>query len=116
MSELKALRISILEDKRIGNCSNHGISERFDEILLICDEGYVDVKGDEENLCKVVRRNLFGREYLHVEPVKAPTGVGYMAGGTFVYSSDARFNRISEYPLSLHDRCESQELYNRLSN
>lgn len=116
MSELKALRISILEDKVIGNCSNHGISERFNEILLICDEGYVDVKGDEENLCKVVRRNLFGREYLHVEPVKAPTGVGYMSGGTFVYSSDARFNRISEYPLSLHDRCESQELYNRLSN
>lgn len=116
MSELKALRISILEDKEIGNCSNHGISERYDSILLLCDEGYIDVTGDEENLCKVVRRNLWGKEYLHVEPVKAPKGVGWMSGGTFVYSCDARFNRISEYPLSLHDRCESQELYNRLSN
>lgn len=115
MSELKALRVSVLENKEIGNCSNNGISNRYDSILLICDEGYIDVKGDEPNLCKVVKRNLFGKEYLHIEPVTPPTGVGYMAGGAFAYSSDSRFNRISEYPLSIHDRCESQKLYDALS-
>lgn len=115
MKELKALRIDILESKSIGNCSNNGISARFNDILLLCDEGYIDVKGDEPNLCKVVKRNILGNEYMHVEPVANPNGIGWMAGGTFVYSSDSRFNKISNYPLALHDRCESQQLYDALS-
>ena len=111
---MKALRLNIYKD-RGGDCSNHGISEKFNDILLICDEGYIDVEGDEPNLCKLVVRNLFGNEYKHVEPVAKPKGVGWMAGGTIVYTCDSRFRRMSEYPLSLHDRCESQELYDALS-
>lgn len=51
----------------------------------------------------------------HAEPVKAPDGLPYMAGGCVVYTSDSRFRELSEYPLSLHDRTESQKLYDLLS-
>lgn len=111
---MKALRVSIYESKDIGNCSNHGISERFKEILLLCDEGNVAVTGEEENLCRV--SSIMG--HLHVQPVYEPDRgcVGWMFGGSLVHSSDARFNRLSGgYPLSLHDRQETQELYNALS-
>ena len=111
---MRALRCSIFEDKRLGNSSNHGISERYKEILLLCDEGSDEVNGDEENLCKVVKRNLFGETYYHVEPVTKPNGVGWMSGGSFVYSCDGRFP--FDYPLSLHDRTETQELYDMLSH
>ena len=101
----------------LGDCSNGGISSRFNDILLICDEGNVEIdeKNPPENLCKLVKRNLFGEEYLHIEPVANPTGVGWMSGGTIIYSCDSRFRNMSRYPLSFHDRCESQELYDRLS-
>lgn len=117
MRKAKALPIDIYESKSIGNCSNHGISERYNEILLLCEDGFVTVDLDDppENLCKVVERFLFGETYKHVEPVAKPSGAGWMAGGCYVGSSDSRFNRISRYPLSLHDRCESWEMYERLS-
>ena len=112
---MKALRINIYKNNG-SDCSNHGISERFNEILLVCESGYIDVNGDEPNLCKLVKRTLFGgREYMHVEPVARPNGIGWMAGGTLVYSCDSRFRELSEYPLSLHDRCESQREYDELS-
>ena len=118
MRKAYALSVSIFEDKAIGNCSNHGISERYKDVLLLHDRGNiaVDLDNPPENLCRVVKRHLFGKIYMHVEPVAAPVGVGYMAGGSLVYSCDSRFREISDYPLSLHDRCESQELYDMLSN
>ena len=112
---MKVLPIEIYKHK--GDCSNGGISSRFNEVLLICEEGYleVDENNPPENLVKLVVRHLFGKEYKHIEPVAAPKGVGWMSGGTIVYSCDSRFRRMSEYPLSFHDRCESQELYDALS-
>ena len=114
---MRALPISIYEDKKIGNCSNNGISSRYKEVLLICDEGFIKIDEDNppENLVKLVTRNLFGREYKHIEPVAAASGAGWMAGGSLVYSSDSRFRSMSEYPLSLHDRQEYWELYDMLS-
>lgn len=112
---MKALRVNIY--KHNGETfANGGISERFNEILLICDEGNVEVDGTEENLCKLVTRNLFGQVYKHVEPVNGKYGTGFMAGGSFVSSCDSRFHRIAgDYPLALHDRCETYEQYDRLS-
>ena len=114
MEKLRAISVDIYKSK-IGDCSNHGISEKFDDILLLCEDGYIDVKGDEPNLCKIVERKVFDHRYLHIEPVAKPNGIGWMAGGCLVYSCDSRFRTKSEYPLCLHDRCESQELYNKLS-
>lgn len=112
---MKALPISIYTDKRIGDCSNNGISSRFKEVLLICETGFIEVDENNppENLVKLVTRKLFGKEYKHIEPVARPTGVGWMSGGSIVYSCDSRFREMSEYPLMLHDRQESQEEYDR---
>lgn len=114
---MRALPISIYEDKKIGNCSNNGISSRYREVLLICEEGFIEIDENNlpENLVKLVTRNLFGKEYKHIEPVAKPSGAGWMAGGSLVYSSDSRFRRMSDYPLALHDRQESWELYDMLS-
>lgn len=113
---MRALNVSIFESKGFGNCSNHGISERYNEILLICEDGNVEIDEDNlpENLCKIVTRTLFGKEHKHIEPVARPDGVGWMSGGCICYTSDARFD--SDYPLSLHDRTESQKQYDMLSH
>lgn len=117
---MKAINLKIFEDKTIGNCSNNGISTRFNEVLVEHPGGFITV--DENNLpdnfCKIVTRDIFGKEYKHIEPVKAiPKGsVGYMFGGTLCYSSDSRFHDYFDYPLCLHDRVETQEMYSRLCN
>lgn len=115
---MRALPISIFKDSKIGDCSNNGISSRYTEVLLICDEGFINIDENNppENLVKLVTRNLFGREHKHIEPVARPTGVGWMSGGSLVYSCDSRFRRMSEYPLCLHDRQETQEQYDSMFN
>ena len=112
---MKALRLSIYKDNGIGTCSNGGISEKYNDILLLCDEGYIDVNGDEENLCEIGSISFGGNTHYFVRPVAKPNGIGWMAGGSLVYTCDSRFRRMSEYPLCLHDRCESQEQYDALS-
>lgn len=56
---------------------------------------------------KLVRRTISGSDYLHVEPISEPaeSRVGYMASGTFIYTSDSRFP--SKQPLSVHDHTET---------
>lgn len=53
---------------------------------------------------KLVRRKLFGGEYIHAEPAEVEQGEHFAFGGTFIYSSDSRINEISKYPIPLHDR------------
>lgn len=113
---MRALPLEIYKSN-LGDCSNGGISSRFKEILLICDEGYINIDENNlpENLCKLVERDLGFTVYKHIEPVAKANGVGWMAGGTLVYTCDSRFRRMSEYPLVLHDRTESQKEYDALS-
>lgn len=115
---MKALPVSIFEDKYIGNCSNNGISKRFNQILLLCPEGYIEVDENNppENLCKISEITLGYDTYYHVEPVAAPKGAGWMAGGSLVYSCDSRYRRLFPYPLSLHDRQETWKQYEALSH
>jgi hypothetical protein len=116
---MRALAVSIFEDKAIGNCSNHGISTRFKEVLIECPTGprEVDENNLPENFCKIVTRDLGFTVYKHVEPVAKPNGVGWMHGGCIVDTSDSRWHELTglDYPLHLHDRCESKELYDMLS-
>lgn len=117
---MRALPINIYENKRIGNCSNNGISSRYNDVLLICEEGFIkiDENNPPENLVKLVTRRFGGREYKHLEsyaPV-SERNVGYMAGGCYCGSSDSRFTKISDYPLPLHDRQETQEMYDSMFN
>lgn len=102
----KAISVDIYKNNR-GDSSNYGISHYYDEILILCDDGFIDVDLDNPpaNLCKIVERQLFGREANYIQPYRPAKGVGYMYGGTICYSSDARFK--SDHPLCLHDRDEN---------
>ncbi|MBR1531218.1 MAG: hypothetical protein IJ643_04055 [Eubacterium sp.] len=115
---MRAIRVQIYKPNH-GDCSNDGISSRFNEVLIIHERGYVDIDIDNEdlpeNLCKIVDRP-FGTKA--VEPYrKVDKGcIGWMYGGTIVDSSDARWNELSGgVPLHLHDRQETEELYDMLS-
>lgn len=110
----KGLRVSIYSSKDIGNCSNGGISSKYDNLIFVDAEG--PFEGTKENSVRLVRRKLWGKEYLHAEPIEKPEGmVGPMAGGCFIYSSDSRFREVSKYPIPLHDRFETPEQYKHLS-
>lgn len=116
---MKALPINVFKDSK-GDCTNGGISSRYDRLLLICEDGFIDIDENDppENLVKIVTRHLFGREYKHIEPVAstAPGCVGWMSGGNIGYTCDSRFSRMSEYPLSIHDRQEGQSQYDSMFN
>jgi hypothetical protein len=112
--KMKALPINVYKNN-LGDCTNNGISSKFDTLYLIHEEGFIDVDENTENLVKVVTRNLFGSEYKHIEPYKKATKVGYMKGGNYGSTSDSRFSKISKYPLAIHDRQETQSEYDSLS-
>lgn len=103
----------------LGDCSNNGISSRHKEILLICDDGPIEVdeKNPPDNLCKVVLRDLGFTKHVCIEPYAEAKGAGWMFGGTIIDTSDSRFRRATgiDYPVHLHDRDESWELYDMLS-
>tara|TARA_Y100000310_G_C20632346_1_gene789310 strand:- start:1215 stop:1571 length:357 start_codon:yes stop_codon:yes gene_type:complete len=117
MANEKGLNCYIYKNKG-KDYSNGGLSSNYDEVLVIIegeDIGPVE-QSDDTPTVKVVKRMLWGEEYIHVEPLDGPEGVGWMAGGCIVSSSDSRFGEhVNKYPVSLHDRCESQKDYDRMS-
>lgn len=115
---MKALPISVYSNRLYRGCSNGGITERFDELLLICPDGFIEVDENDppENLVKVVKRHLFGEDYFHIEPYTSTDKgcVGWMAGGSYAATSDSRFWRMvggHHGAVSVHDRQESQTQY-----
>ena len=109
------LLVSVYKTNRLSDCTNGGLTSKFDQFILT-GEG---IKGPFEPSertpeLKLVRRNIYGKEYIHAEPVDRPDSgnVGYMAGGNFIYTSDSRF---PTYPVSVHDRQETQSQYDQLS-
>ena len=104
----KALLCSIYDSKRSGNCSNNGISNRYDAVYVICPDGNyeIDLDNPPENLVAVeVKRFSFG-DSVRFNPYNN-NGRWNMFGGTFVWSCDARFiENFGEYPVPLHDRYE----------
>lgn len=112
---MRALSISVYKNR--SDCTNGGVSSRFNDLLLVCDRGNyeIDENNIPENLVKIVTRNVFGTEYKHIEPYKPATEVGWMSGGNIGYTCDSRFSDLSRYPLNIHDRQETQEVYDALS-
>lgn len=108
---MKALSIEIYKDGSDYDCTNGGISSKYKDLLLVCDEGNIEI--DENNLPQNLVKIVVGyKGLLHIEPLAKPTGIGWMAGGNIAYTFDSRFRRLSPYPLSIHDRQETQEDYN----
>lgn len=113
--------VSILEDKRIGNCSNDGISAKHSQVMLIRGDAWAAMSAEEQSqlkeemhgaglpLVKTVSRNI-GGVYVHAEPVVRPDPKhnGWMHGGAYLKTSDSRYEDVTgvRYPISLHDRQE----------
>ena len=118
MRKVKALSVEIFKN-HFGDSSNGGISSRFTEILVECPDGNreIDLDNPPDNFCVVEKRILWGEKHYYVRPYAKADGVDWMYGGCIVDTSDSRWSRLIEvgYPLHLHDRTESQELYDRMS-
>lgn len=118
---MKAIPIGVYRNPSLKGCSNNGISERYDELLLVCDEGYIEIDetNPPENLVKLEKRYLFGEKSYYIRPYKdAPEGyTDYTSGGAYAASSDSRVGRMFETyaALPIHDRTESWAMYNMLS-
>ena len=116
MAKIKVLPVQVYR-WTLGDCTNGGISGRFDCLYLIGNGGWMEVEDTDPRLIKIVTRPACGREgtYSHVEPVNDPNKkeIGYMSGGNFVYSCDSRFP--FDYPLPIFDRSETAEEYELLS-
>lgn len=86
-----------------GDCSNKGISSRFKQVALVCEDGNNSFDTETEcplNLCIAEKRNVTGGDLLTIYPaavdecgniVKRPGW--WMFGGCYVGASDSRFNR-----------------------
>lgn len=111
------LTFDILRPAHGADCTNHGLSGKVTEITVVDDTlPKLTTPSARAPEFKVVRRNLFGGVYLHLEPVDRPVGaVGPMFGGNFAYTSDSRGRKVAEYPLPIHDRFETKEEYERFS-
>ena len=118
--ETKGLLVEVYTAFDGVDCTAGGISSGKQHLIL---ESYVDsggcerqmnapFTGDETNTVRVVVGNISG--YVKAVPIKTPKGmVGPMFGGNFIYSSDSRFPY--KYPVPIHDRFETQEIYDILN-
>ena len=102
------LHADIYESKAYGNSSNNGISARFKAVTIVNIDGPFE-PSDDAPAVELKWRGDY--PYLVLAEKPAGAGVGPMAGGAFVYSSDSRFRRVSPGPVSLHDRYESASDY-----
>lgn len=114
-SKTGGLLVFVLRHADGTDCTNGGVTSRVTQAVLVGDGIPAIFEPTETRpALRLVRRHI-GGEYLHAEPVEGKDGrrVGWMAGGNFVYTSDARFP--NRYPISVHDRQETTEQYDALS-
>lgn len=94
----------------LGDCTNGGISGDVTTIYMVHDEGPFDANEIDDRL--IFREEKRGENYYALVPIIQPKGkLGPMAGGNIAYSSDSR----CKHAYHIHDRFETQELYNALS-
>ena len=106
---------------RGGDCSNGGLSSKYDTCYIECEEGWIDESRVPEDAIIKLEPGAFGT--IHATPTKEkPNGhVGYMMGGCYVATCDSRWSRMieklgfSHCAIALHDRTESYEDYEIMS-
>ena len=86
-----------------GDCSNNGISNNFDNLILIGDDIPEIFEPCERTPAVYLQKmNFRGETLLSAKPDRP--GKHQMFGGNFIYTSDARFP--SNSPIKIHDRVE----------
>lgn len=110
------------------DCTNHGISSKYDELLVACPDGHRVVDSDNlpENFAMVEARHLFGKVCYTIYPagvdekgnIVPRDGKWWMMGGNYAGTSDSRFSNMLDGfygAVAIHDRYETQEEYEALS-
>lgn len=119
---MKAITVSII--KPYGqNCSNDGISNRFNEVLLLVPSGNVETDyRSEMPVVEIEQRPGLGPcarvVYDPLHPSDPSHGsLGGMMGGCYIACSDSRFTKAAGIygAVALHDRYETSEQYEALS-
>lgn len=107
MEKVRVLRCEVFKS-HFGDCSNGGISSKYNEVYLICPEGNMEVDADNPRLVELVKRELGGEKHWYIKPYETDTKKWWMFGGTFIYSSDSRFREYCETDTAMkfHDRHE----------
>lgn len=111
MKTINALPVEVYRSKF--DCTNNGISSRYNELLVVCPDGHikVDAENPPENLFNMSKINMFGKTYYRLEPYNTE-GKWYMFGGNFGYTSDSRFSDLVEGmsgAVKIFDRHEGKE-------
>ena len=100
----KGMLVTVYRSAEFGDTSNGGISARFARVILI-GPGFPELFEPTDDAPALYLEERCGRSI--AVPGERPAGVnGPMFGGSFVWSSDARFRRVSESPIPVHDRFE----------
>lgn len=110
----RGIPVSILKAGDTGDCTNGGVTSGATRAILV-GEGLPELfdAGPGEPLLRLEDR---GRHGFRAVPAKKQNGaVGPMFGGHFVWTSDSRFRAIAPYPVPVHDRYETAEMYARMS-
>ena len=93
----------------LGNCG--GITDSIKDIYIPCEDGFMKFS-DIEDKDAIFIPEQRGTEYWALKPLMQPVGlVGPMSGGNLAYSSDSRCKRV----YHIHDRFETQQVYDALS-
>ena len=107
--------------------TNGGITSRYDEILVACDDGpvKVDPANPPENIFMLVGSSYSGSPRLVPRHIKPEDMVGPMFGGNYATTSDSRWGKMvakhfgEAYRftncLPVFDRYETPEAYEILS-
>lgn len=121
--------MNVYRDSNGMDCTNNGASAKYEKLFLFAENTnpaeaaeFVDVNSDrvKAEQCFVVEVLWRGQEneYRRAVPLFPRRDAIHMAGGNWGYSCDERYRTISglAYPISIHDRYETQEEYDMLSN
>lgn len=106
-----------------GDCSNGGLSSKYDTCYIECKDGWIDEDHVPTDAIVKLEKGAFGT--VHLVPI-APTDAdhtNYMFGGCYVACSDFRWSclldkfqlGLSHCAIALHDRTETWEEYDMLS-
>ncbi len=104
---MRYLTVDIYKPNRSVSPLN-SISSRYDRVALPCHDGPLEesqITGIP--VIKIVRRLVFGREYVHAEPEGDTRHAMY--GDCILDCSDSRFRETTgvSYPIKLHDHYEN---------
>jgi len=126
--KIYALPINVYRSS-LGDCTNGGISSKYDKLLVYCPDGFIEIDSDNvpENFVMIENRHVFGNtiiptiypsEIKNGKPV-VRGGKWYMMGGNYGATSDSRFNALIEGDfygaVAIHDRYETPEEYEMYS-